>query len=348
MPNSREMEKRTIKAFYDLKKRYQISECFNKNDRCSPTIIEAHSIQKNRILKGISENGHVLMFQSLPDIGKLKWEPVLEGINTATIFTGFCDYHDVELFRPIDTLNYEIENEEQEFLFAYRAVAKEHNIKLSMHKLYVEIMDWINGNNYEKLKKYHLVKNENEMRILKTNIPFLQSMVTELKAACRDLDKLKLILNRNLESQKYSNVITKVLSFNEAYPLACSACISLSHDFEGNRVNNLRILNTSVNDIFLTIFSQNNHTYVLISFMRKQKHYFRFVDNIVAKNLEDQKILITNLLLKHVENFAISPSYWNRFDNDFKDKVTRLFEENISPLHIKLNRIEDLNIFSWK
>src|SRR5690606_27172758 len=89
-------------------------------------IIKAHSIQKASILQKISRNQHVYSFSSeMGDLiksgGVLK--PKLIGINNASTFTGFCNYHDTETFKPIETNTIEIINEHI-FLISYRSLCK--------------------------------------------------------------------------------------------------------------------------------------------------------------------------------------------------------------------------------
>lgn len=342
---SEEKKRRIIKSFHELKKKYQLRECFRDNSECSSGIIEAHSIQRNRILKRIAECGHVLIFEFFYDNGGVKIGPKANGIKETSIFTGFCNNHDSTLFKPIDTNNYEIGNEEQEFLFAYKALAKEHNIKLSMYDAYKEIDNWITNNNVGELRKFHLIRYDNDLDILKDNLGWLKLMLENFKASTRELNHLKKIMNINLDSNRYSNLITKVLTFKEEYPLACSSCISPTNDFEGKNINNFKLLNNDLHNFFLTIFPQNNETYILISFFRKHKNSFTFIDRFLKEDTEKQKILLTNLLLKHVENFAISPSYWEGLNDETKNSAIKMFKNNIAPMEIDLSQVENLNIF---
>lgn len=65
------------------------------------------------------------------------------GRKKATTFTGFCDYHDSKIFSPIENEDYVEENKEQEFLFAYRALAYEHHANKSIIDYYKHIANFI-------------------------------------------------------------------------------------------------------------------------------------------------------------------------------------------------------------
>lgn len=97
----------------------------NLDNRGRIIISAAHSIQNNRALSTIAENGHVMTFdynmQSLTGSKPL-------GKNLASIFWGFCNKHDA-IFYPIDSERYE-GTETQNFLFAYRAFVFSANLKM--------------------------------------------------------------------------------------------------------------------------------------------------------------------------------------------------------------------------
>jgi len=113
-----------FQEFNKHKKNNQLKECFHEDENCNERIIKAHSVQNNKILNVISEDGHVHMFGSELDEGyHLKAKMQNKGRKVATTFTGFCGYHDNEIFKPIEAHHYIIGNKEQEFLFAYRALA---------------------------------------------------------------------------------------------------------------------------------------------------------------------------------------------------------------------------------
>jgi hypothetical protein len=343
--DSKEVGGRTVRALKTLHDRYQLRECFYKDDSCSSNIIKAHSVQRNRVLKNISDNGHVMMFQVKPFEEDHRWEPDKIGLNKATVFTGFCEYHDQEIFKPIDLYDYEEGNEEQEFLFAYKALAKEHHIKLSMTKSYEKISEWTENNNYAELKKHHLIKEKEEIIRLQALMPQDKHTLKELKAGSRCLNISKDRLNNNLQCNRYNNIVTRIIALDGNYPIACSSCISLEKDFNGNLINDLRKLNFNLKYLFLTIFPQDSHTFILLSFFRKERDFFKFIDTqILNKDEDEQMKLISNLLLKHVENFTMSPSHWNTYTKETKDCISNVFSKNIH-LDTNLKDIQDLNLF---
>jgi hypothetical protein len=98
-------------------------------DNNGRTIIsDAHSIQNNRILNSLAENGHVSTYSR--DSGD--FEGILVSRNRASTFLGFCNTHD-HIFVPIENSDYE-GTAAQNFLFAYRAfVVASHKKIVTSH-----------------------------------------------------------------------------------------------------------------------------------------------------------------------------------------------------------------------
>jgi hypothetical protein len=74
----------------------------------------------------LQRNGHVKgpSYQiERDDSLSMIWRDI--GRNLATTFEGFCSTHDTRLFLPIDTKPFDVTDQQQLFLYAYRAVARE-------------------------------------------------------------------------------------------------------------------------------------------------------------------------------------------------------------------------------
>jgi hypothetical protein len=128
----------------------------------------AHSIQNNRILSEIAENGHVMTYAL--DKGKLAFDNIQFGRKHASVFFGFCNSHDA-LFRPIEINSYS-GTEEQFFLFAYRGFV------VSLHKK-TERATWMN---YGEQSTNDIVETKKifDASILSNNFSVLNTEVFEL------------------------------------------------------------------------------------------------------------------------------------------------------------------------
>lgn len=96
---------------------------------CKNVAISSHVLQKNGILKEISENNHLIELKP-SDPFKMESEGISEfrsvGINNVYTFPGFCLMHDTTLFKVIEsTSSLNLENKNQQSLFAYRGLCQE-------------------------------------------------------------------------------------------------------------------------------------------------------------------------------------------------------------------------------
>ena len=122
--NLKEIQIELSKKVSKLYRNCKFKECvFPDQSHCSEKVIKAHSIQKNKILNRIAENGMLIS----SGIGKTLFTKEFEkiGISSASTFFGFCNYHDTIIFSEIENKDY-VGNIEQNFLHAYRACALEY------------------------------------------------------------------------------------------------------------------------------------------------------------------------------------------------------------------------------
>nr|WP_213546381.1 SEC-C metal-binding domain-containing protein [Vannielia litorea] len=102
-----------------------------ENSPCSSKIIKAHTIQKSGGIAEIAEAGHVLTVKPTMK-GMIESQgqpnPRKVGVKNASVFPGFCNRHDTELFKPIEGKTLTL-GKDTAFLFSYRAISYERFAK---------------------------------------------------------------------------------------------------------------------------------------------------------------------------------------------------------------------------
>lgn len=279
-------------------------ECFKKDQYCTKQIIQAHSIQKNRILSNISDDGHVYQFSGSKTFRDFDMAKI--GINVASAFSGFCKTHDDKLFKSIDRQDYELDNTEQEFLYAYRALAKEYFTKKKVYKAIDKMYQYHRTNNLKDLKNFW-PRYPDFKRKIEENIEDWMWYRKGLKYSLKQMDKLKHSWNYNLDSENYNYIVTDSIIFNRDYKISASSWFFMTEDFEGNIVNNLKPTfypKVDLKPTYLTIFPQNNQTEILFSYHRRHRHYFNFFrEQVSNQQIDLQKSRISKLIIHYVENF---------------------------------------------
>ncbi|WP_052728372.1 hypothetical protein [Domibacillus tundrae] len=334
-------------GFSKLKNQSLWKGCFHENSDCSKEIIKAHSIQNNRILNYISEDGNVLMFgPELNNSLDLKTTMKPQGRKKATTFTGFCGKHDSDLFRPIEYTEYVPGNKEQEFLFAYRALAKEYHAKKSTAEISRKSLGFLENGDYSSLSKLF----DDGSPPGKEHVEFMTSMfdshMSGTNEAVKAFEKQRAAMNINLENGRYFKIQTECIVFDKEYHLAVSAVCNIENDLLGNRINDYGKLNVPLAPLFVTIFPQNGKTFVLLSYYKNDKFKFEFIKKqIVAKEPEEQAIIISNIVISHVENFVVSPIKWRELGAKKQEKIASAFMETALTFNKPLVFDNTLNIF---
>ncbi len=314
--------------------------CFVNDSNCSSQIINAHSIQNNRILKYISVDGSVVNIT----ITNGKFNYSLIGRKKASTFSGFCSFHDDSIFKYIETNDF-ISNDEIHFiLHAYRALAIEYNKKMStvkMFKKFCELMETRDGR--------ALIKNC--VDFTKSAFSFSDTyrnytaLITGNQLELDNMDHFRdlfhnYFINHNNSFLKYFSV-----SFMKEYPIAATSSITIEYDFTGNRINDFSV-NSNTKPLYFTIFPQNGQTFILFSYYIDDKGYFKkFENSIKTMNSNKLKITITNLIANHIENFYVSPKYWENIDSDTKAYFIRKFENTLFSAGKDLSMLDKIDIF---
>ena len=312
----------------EIRRQAYVKECFHKDSNCSSKIIFAHSIQNNRILKKISQNGEVLYFEETEDKdnNNIKFLLSKMGRKKATTFTGFCGDHDCKLFLPIESHDYYDGNEEQQFLFAYRALAKEYHAKKTALKL---------GDSAISQSPQH-------GKALLGNLNFQKYQ----QVALYQLERDKQLFNSALDQGKFDMIYTRMIKFHQEYHIAVSSAFTVKKDLNGKDVNNFSDLETDMKYLYLTIFPQNGKTYILLSCLRKYKRYLSpLMNQIQEKSVNERKIILSNILAIHVENITISPSKWEKISEDKRSIFQKLFQDTVMVEGKSMTQLSNINLF---
>lgn len=284
----------------NLIQKYKLEECLHFDKKsCSGNIINAHSIQNNRILNKISDNGHVMMFSYDFDIDEMTIKKI--GRRIATTFSGFCQYHDVEVFKPIENYNYDPNSQEQNCLFAYRALIKELYAKKRLYQIQLGLFAYVDNN---------------------INLALL-------KGSKKGLEDLEYCLNKFkgiIKNKKFEKIKNTVIELDKDYQLAVCGAVNIEYDIYGLVVNNLHDHDEKPKPLFINVFPQDNKTYIILNTFEEDENIYNFLKSIEAHK---DKLKILNNLVLCIENMAISPIRWNGFNEDRKSKIINTFKNNI-------------------
>ena len=287
-----------------VRKAARFKECIHpEKENCSERIIGAHSIQNNKILLRIADNGKLYMPCPKPDLSfNLQNE---YGRKEATVFTGFCGYHDKITFQPIEDRDFD-GTDEQIFLYIYRAFALEYH------------------------KKQEAARME---QIVFKNKPSIANMdgrtidgKTGFDLAILDYEEEKNLFDRALIDKQYDVLTSVVWEFEGISNFAATAGEAPVYDFTGRKIQDLLNPNMPARHIYMCVFPENNKTYVIIAWLKEYDELFSSIkkkfDSLT--NIE-KKNYINNTIPIITENVAIKPSSWDALPETAKQAFSMLF-----------------------
>lgn len=292
--------------FSEFKKQYKESrhvslfkECLHPDkSKCTEKIIKAHSIQKNKFLTKISENGIVLMPCPKPD---LSFELMYEyGLANATIFTGFCSYHDKTTFQAIEDKPFE-GTTEQVFLYTYRAFAYEYYRKRVASS---SINDFSASQNINETEDY----------------------INGFEIAAKDYEDEKEIFDNAILSSNYDVLTSIIWKFEGESNFAATGGEAPVYDASLKYIQNLTDINKRVRHIYYSAFPENGKTYFIISWLKAYDELFESHKNkLLSLSTDERKVYANNTLVLSTENIAIRPSAWKSMKEEQKEVFGMLF-----------------------
>lgn len=278
---------------------------------CRGNIVKAHSISKSMNLKRIERSGHVYAFvQNLKNLtsnyGVL--HPILYGINKASTFTGFCAYHDKQMFSPLEDQEF-IGSKKQCFLLAYRALTREYFTKQGFAKSIELMMQADRGKSLpEQLE--------------------IQDMVSALalgaEAGVRDVTIYKENFDAILTTKNFSNINAFLMNFKKTPSVLCSAAIYPECDFTGNHLQDLSDLNTTPDLLTFSTIATRNGGAVVFSWINDNEskgNCEKFINSLKAIAPENITSSLIRFFFESCENVFMEPAWWESLDKPKQESL---------------------------
>lgn len=284
------------KILNDLKKMGKISECFcHRKHECKGSIKQAHSIQKNgrlSIIEGTVNGNQMLYPLNLEfddnNIGYIK--PI--GKSAASTFFGFCDYHDTQLFSPVENFSFD-DSDKHCFLHSYRAFAHSYHKKK------------------EELKRCYSYQNSQNNTYSKFNL-CLDDLIGGIILGIKDGEHLKNKLDSYLDNEQYSELYYFSHVIPHKYPIACTSVINPYCTYSGVSMNNQLMDNEQGSFIMLTVLPDTSDTIIIFSYFPEDIKAALFIDELEKlPNLKFEKA-ISSILIYGAENTFFAPALWNK------------------------------------
>ncbi len=289
---------------------------------CSGKPIKSHSIQKSQMLLLADKTNHVLMFNNVLTLNQKPKSSLEEiGVNQASIFPGLCAKHDFETFEPIENNEIDIKSNQHQFLFSYRAILKEFFLKNRHYEF------------SKRLTKFHF-EQKNLDELVKAILIFISY---SHYLGMFYINKVKRLFDISLIAKDFDNLLDyKARTIEKYIPISVCSVFTPIYDVESNLVNDFAKYNETPNYVFLNVFPTENKTYLFCSNLKLQAENLKSFIAPFAE-LEEEKLynFLSEVILKYIENFVMSPDYWQRFSKEKKTAITEFFNDTVSDKKIK-------------
>lgn len=290
-------------AFHNLKNRAIIKHCLHPDQvHCSSSIIKAHAIQNNKILKDISENGHVVTVDEtsnyiLQDVG-------VKGHKLATTFSGFCGYHDKTIFQEIEDKQF-IVTPKQVFLLTYRTMAWHYQKKLEQCQRDKLIKEEIR-------RSRHLFRQDPLGGIDEISADFTEGV----QQGRADNEVEKASFDQALLDEDYEMINSVIWKLPYEVDFAVSMMNQPYFDLKGNPINQ-RKLKSQWKSIYLNIFSYDGETFVIWSWRKEvDQWYGKMVNQFMNLSEFERKNYLNAVLPVWSDSIIISPRLWQSWGEE--------------------------------
>ncbi|MBN2596095.1 hypothetical protein [Labilibaculum sp.] len=286
---------------------------------CNENAINSHLLQQNGVLDNVSENGHLVEVKPT-DI--FKWSPneiPIEmkkiGIKKAFSLPLFCNHHDTELFKEVETHPIDLSDYRIQLLLSYRVVCSEIRKK--------EVV----------LDKHNRILNAQTLRG-NIDLEIIENLVKGSELGIQDLSFYRKLVDQELQENN-NDFKFKIYK----YPLIKvygSAIFSPTH----------QIVNPERDDpfesVFIHIIPDQNYLNVIIGYHKQHSTSWieEYVESWKGLDMEPLEEKLTDLFAVHIENWGMSPLIKEKIDSKTIDSFYEFSESNFF-----LNNSRTVNLF---
>lgn len=311
---NRERESALERQDFELQTKKHTKICCAKslNDGlCSGKIIKAHTVSKSGCLKQIAENSHVMGTKtSLSELISTEGSLVIKkvGINDASTFTGFCSYHDKELFAALEDQKITL-SDEQLFLLAYRSTSRELYAK-EEQLLGIDFMRISDRGQPLHIQRFiQMQANLQEVGI---------------KLALDELGLIKGEMDGLLLNCKFDEMNHFVIELSDVPDVLVSGSTQPEFDFSGARLQRLGMHNGKLSHMIYNAISYEGKGCFVFSWLSIHDEVCKkFIDSLMSVSSLELSTALVKYCYTFCENTWASPVWWDGLAERQKAELNR-------------------------
>lgn len=267
----------------------------------------------------IARKGHVYQPQTNPfELAKSagQIEMRLIGVQSASVFFGFCSSHDRSLFEEVDRHDFST-TPSAIFALHYRALCKELSAKTPAVQ-----SDGL-------LKTFDRGLPEMDQQILHKALDWREN-ITNLSLSELHQDKAE--LDEIFLAAAFAEMHSCVITFSCSPVVACSGYLQPVFDFSGYMQQDLNDLSTRVFSLALTVLPRSDGQVAILSWNRNADRPCRaFAQSLVALPANRMATAVLRFVFNGCENVAVNPEWWEGLADAQRATIDEQMHEWIGP-----------------
>jgi hypothetical protein len=261
-------------------------------------------------------------------------EPVLVGCKEASVFPGFCGFHDNHTFKPIDDREFAAAPE-QIFLLSYRALCREVIGAHTKAESFPHLMKLLHGQKGPKLEE---------------RISYFTQHQILTDYNLRQVNRDKSAYDELLLSSQFEQLQHYVIWLDRIPDMLCTMFIQPWSDFNGNVVQPLPNLEGSWQSCAFSIVALDGAGAAIFSWhptlAPDVAAFIKSLHQVPEARLTDALI---RLAFEYSDNVCLAPTWWQRLQQLPKQALLRRFKSGISDDRHKDCLLDDgIRFANWK
>lgn len=281
-------------------------------------VISAHTLSVEAMLRKVSVDSHVYVAAQAKRLARDTFpiEVQRKGLRDVTVFNGFCQKHDRELFACLELEPFRFQRQ-QSFMLAYRAVARECYLK---RKQYESLPS------PEEYASIHGI--EDQLRLSDVALVFQAASLT----GAEDAEDLKASFDRHLLSRGWDRVVTRAILFPATPTVLAAAAFQPFIDMNGTQLQNFEDLGADMSQICMSVIPTETGGAAIFSWLDSSNSAPQsFFDSVAS--VPNLTASVLHAIFDNTENFAMNPSWYEGLTEDERSYVfsrIMLFSQNVS------------------
>lgn len=300
-----------------------------KKYECHSRIVRAHTLSKGNSLKNIAHQGHVLgLKHGLSNIerknGGFEFERI--GINQASTFSGFCSYHDKELFSCIEDEKFQA-TKKQCTMLAYRPLMREFYVKEANYKFMQQSREFDRGWAFQDQLAWARMADEN---------------VNGAKLSLKDLEYIRGKVELSIEDNSFNALKHVVLRLNNIPKIMACGMHGPITDIFGRVIQDITSdENIRPAYIITNLLAFDCIGYMIFSWLPEDDEIIlKFVGSLRECDMFELGDRLANYIFTFHENIFASEIWWNDM-GDVQERVNSLLMQGVIAHAYDISLIED-------